>query len=234
MAGYDGKIHKGATVYSNDPDRPQLRLAVQGKVQSAISLSPRPTVLFQGPRERLTPQTIDIMAVKDPFRILKVTNQLLDKIDYELKTLEPGKHYQLLVTNMAAEGDYQGFLICDTDHPRKQRLMIRVTGRIEGKISVRPQSLLIGKLNAKQPVKNATVIVMNNLKAPFKITRLDYDNTLLQVDEKTIESSEGYTLRISPKLDAIPKGAQRKTSLKIEADADPGHTYAVDIFLVNR
>ncbi|OIQ01477.1 MAG: hypothetical protein AUK55_01505 [Syntrophobacteraceae bacterium CG2_30_61_12] len=234
LAGYDGRVRKSATVYSNDSNQAQLSLTMQGQVQTAIMVSPRPAVFFQGAREQLPPQTLDITAGRDPFQVLKVTNQLADQIDYQLNTLEPGRHYQLVVTNKAASGDYQGVLICTTDHPQKPQLTIRVTGRIEGRVSVRPKQLLIGKLNQAQGVKIATVVVMNNGQEAIKITKLDFDSNLLQVEPEQFESHRGYTLRLTPKLESLANGEQRKTELKIETDIDPGHAYPVQVFVVNR
>lgn len=234
LAGYHGRVRKGATVYSNDPKRPQLRLALEGTVQSLVNVKPRPSIFFSGTKNKITPQVLDLTATTDPFHIVKVETTLENKIAYQVITVEEGKHYQLKVENEADQGTYHGFLICRTDLAQKPVIKIQVRGRIEGKISVRPLNLYIGKVSPKRPVRNASVSVVNNMQTDFKITSLSFDKTLIDVEQTPVPNRKAYTLQIKPKLEGVPNGSQKKTRLAIETDVEPGKKLDVGIYVVNR
>ena len=75
-------------------------------------------------------------------------SNLEGKISYELQTVTPGQHYQLKVKNLLQEGSYSGYIMLTSDLPRGQIPTIRVSGRIEGELSVTPKSIFMGKTAA--------------------------------------------------------------------------------------
>ncbi|MFP5212463.1 MAG: hypothetical protein ACLGPL_03710, partial [Acidobacteriota bacterium] len=76
-------------------------------------------------------------------------------------------------------------------------------------------------------------MVMSNRNKPFKITKLEYDSTLLQVTQEPIPKEPGYVLEINPKLENVPVGDRRQTVIVIETDAAPKDRYEVQVHIQN-
>lgn len=234
LKGYQGIIKKTATVFSNDPARSRMVLTMQGKVKSLIDVRPTASVSFRGLPDQLQESTIDIVGTTpQAFQIIKTESTLDQKVKYELATVEEGKHYRLKISNLLKQGNYNGIIKCVTDLPQKPEVIVRITGYIEGEISVKPQTVLIGKLTAQQPVRVGKVVVMSNRGKPFQISKLTYDERLLQVTQQPIPNEQGYSLEITPKLDSMPSGKREQTLLSVETDATPSDKYEVQVHVMN-
>jgi hypothetical protein len=234
LKNYRGRVQKSATIFSNDPRNPRLRIALKGKVRPFIEIQP-PRVSFGGLPDKLDEQIIELTGVSEPFHVLGVESNLGEKIAFALRTVEDGKHYELTVRNrLQEEGRYRGYIKCKTDHPKKSEIIIRVSGNIEGEISVRPQILSVGKLFPQQPPRLGKVIVMNNRGKAFQIKKLTYDDKFIDVTQKPLSPSKkpGYSLNITPKLDHLPKGSHEKTLLSFETEI--GKTHEVQIHVIHR
>ena len=186
LKGFHGNVQKSASVFSNDPKNPRVNLVMKGKIRTLIETQPGNTVFFQGQAGQLGDKTINIITASKPFQITKVESNLDDKIAYEVKTVEAGKQYRLDVKNRAKEGTYRGFIKIYTDMVQKPEILIRVAGNIEGVISVRPQSIVVGKLGPNQPVRSGKVLVISHLNKPFEITKMDYDDSVLAVSQQSV------------------------------------------------
>lgn len=235
---FQGKIHKSATVFSNDPQNPRVTLSVKGRIKALISLSPGNSIFFRGLANQIEEKSIGMSSTSKPFHITKLESDLDKHIAYRLETVEEGKHYRLEVKNRTEEGNYRGFIKVYTDMPQKPEIMIRVAGNIEGEIVVRPQTILIGKLAAEQPVRSGKVLVIDNLNKPFKITKMTYDRDLIEVKEQPLPegSKFGYSIEIKPKnVDSLQgQNLRQQLSLVIATDAEPKETHEVKIYLVKQ
>jgi hypothetical protein len=127
LKGYQGKVSKSATVFSNDPQQPNFQLTLTGKVRAHIEIKPGAFVQFSsapGGDEKI----VELLAVDREFRIVQVENGLEGKIRTQLETVVPGKQYRLKVTSLQKEGNFFGLIRCKTDHPQKPEIQIRVSG----------------------------------------------------------------------------------------------------------
>lgn len=235
LKGYQGTVKKTATVFSNDPARSRTVLTMQGTVKALIEVRPTSSVSFRGLSDQIQESTIDIIAATpQQFHISKTESTLDQRVKYELETVEEGKHYRLKISNLLKQGNYNGVIKLYTDLPQKSEIPIRVTGYIEGEVSVKPQTVLIGKLTAQQPVRVGKVVVMSNRGKPFQISKLTYDERLLQVTQQPIPNEQqGYSLDITPKLDSLPPGKREQTVLTIETDVSPSDKYEVQVHVMN-
>ncbi len=234
LRGYKGKVRKGASVYSDDPKRPQLRLTLTGEVKQVIEVRPKAVISFNGMAAKLKPQTVDIVTVTTPFKITKLESTVEDKIAYQLKTVEAGKHYQLIVRNKIPKGIYYGYLVCKTDHPKKPAIRIRIRGTIEGKVTVRPRQLLVGITARNSSVRNGLIMVVNNLETPFKITKLGYDKSLMKIKTVKMTDRSGYSLKVIPKLDTIPKGQHKETKITITTDVPGAASSSIKVYVLHQ
>jgi hypothetical protein len=97
--GFGGKVAKSATVTCNDPAQSNVVLQITGTVWKAIDITPTMAV-FNVPADAPTNETKSIRIVsnlEEPVTLSEPvwTNQ---SIRAELKTVRPGKEFELLVT----------------------------------------------------------------------------------------------------------------------------------------
>jgi hypothetical protein len=233
LTGYKGNVKKVATVQSNDPSTPQIKLTLQGRVSTFIDILPDKTVLFRGHATSIAPKTIEIIAKKAPFRITGIVSDLEGRVAHELNTIQEGRRYQITLTNLLGSGDYGGHFWVKTDLPQREHIVLRVSGSVEGEVSINPRTLIIGKLSAQQPVRSGEVQAVANSGNRFKITRLAYDETLLEVTPHPLTDKVGYRLEIKPRMENAPRRAQQRATLSVETDLSPESSHEVVIQIMN-
>lgn len=128
-------LHKGFTVYTNDPKKPEVRLQVTGKVNAYLTVSPH-YVRFIGRGDQPMSQTVKITPLDGhPFTIKAVKAQQGQNLRYDLKPLgnDPRKNgYELVVENTLKEaGTYQDLITLQTDSKEKPSVTIPVYARIQ-------------------------------------------------------------------------------------------------------
>jgi hypothetical protein len=232
LKGYEGLVTKTATVISNDRRKQDLILTVQGTVKPLIQVRPNRYVQLQGSAGEIAPAEVELVANPQPFQVQKTEDNLQGKVFHKLETLEGGRRYRLLVANTAGEGNYAGFIKIFTDHPQKPELIIRVNGRVEGKIAVRPAAVVVGKPNARQPIRFGKVVIMSNQRESFQITRITYDRDLLEVTQEPLQGQAGYVLEIKPRMENIPSGTRTEAAVVVETDV-PGEKKEIKVHVVN-
>ncbi|MEJ5364318.1 MAG: hypothetical protein WHS86_04395 [Desulfosoma sp.] len=233
LAGYRGTVNKSATVYCNDPQTPRVSLSVSAKVVPFVDIRPSDTVVFRGPAAALKPQDLEVESTKTPMHILRVESDLKKEVSVKVEPLAEGARYRVVVTNQAERGTYSGFIRLVTDHPQKPEVLISVRGMVEGPIGIRPTSLLVGKVKGDMANRVGRVLVVSHTGAAFRITKVDYDRELLDVVATPQEAPPGYVLDVSAKLEAVPAGSRKRTTLKVQTDAQPEEWLAVEVFVVS-
>lgn len=233
LAGYRGTVNKSATVYCNDPQTPRVSLSVSAKVVPFVDIRPSDTVVFRGPAAALKPQDLEVESTKTPMHILRVESDLKKEVSVKVEPLAEGARYRVVVANQAERGTYSGFIRLVTDHPQKPEVLISVRGMVEGPIGIRPTSLLVGKVKGDMANRVGRVLVVSHTGAAFRMTKVDYDRELLDVVATPQEAPPGYVLDVSAKLEAVPPGSRKRTTLKVQTDAQPEEWLSVEVFVVS-
>ena len=91
LKGYQGKVWKDATIISNDLRQPSFQIMLQGQVRPHIELRPGSFVQFSPAAQSAEEKTVDLVATGQDFKVLKVENNLKEKISAQLETIVPGK-----------------------------------------------------------------------------------------------------------------------------------------------
>lgn len=232
LKGYEGPVSKTATVMCNDPHNQRAVLTMKGTVKPLIAVRPNRYVQFQGAAERLAPATVELVANPEPFHVQKTEDNLQGNVSYRMETVEDGRRYRLIIANESKEGNYAGFIKVLTDHPEKRELTVRVNGRIEGTIAVKPPTVAVGKPNPQQPVRSGKVVIVNNRGESFQITRISYDERLLEVMQKPLYEQAGFVLEIKPRMENISAGTRTETIIRVETDV-PGEKKEIKVHIVN-
>lgn len=127
-------LHKGFTVFTNDPSRQRVRLEIIGKVKGYVTVAPA-YVRLTGPAGQAISRSVRVIPREGyPFKIKKIQAQQDKYLQYRLQPLadragEEG--YRLMVENTRSEaGTYHDTIIIETDSRHKPTLRIPVYGRI--------------------------------------------------------------------------------------------------------
>ena len=222
-------------MFSNDPQNQRAMLVLQGNVKPQIEVQPSTNIAFRGMADQLEEKAIDLIATSQRFTIQKVESNLEDKIRYKIETVEEGKHYRLIIANLLKQGTYNGFVKCFTDVPEKSEIMIRVSGFIEGEVSVKPLMVLVGKMSAQQPTRTGKVLVVSNRNKPFEIKKLTYDDKLIEVKQEPLSKEPGFSIEITPKMENVSTGTggRQQTTLTIQTDVQSDEPQQVQIHIIN-
>lgn len=233
MKGFQGVVKKNATVFSDSPKEPRLVLLVQGNVKPLVEVRPEKTVYLQGVPDAVGEKSIDILSSLRTFHIRKIDNGLEGKAACRLETVEDGRHYRLLLSNLLKQGNYRGSVTLHTDLADKPEITIWVSGFIEGEIGVRPNSLILGRLAPEQPILSGKVLVVSNRKKPFHITKCTYDEKAVRLVQEPAPDGSGFSLDISPNMSNVAKGGRVQTTVTIETDVPSEGKHEVQIQVIN-
>ncbi len=167
LTGRQGPQTKDITVESNDPENPTFILTLKGVAVSPILVEPRTVNLGSSIAEDLVEEkVIDIKAnLPDlKFNILKVDMTDLPQFTSEVKTIEEGKAYQVVLKQVEKiePGTLSKKITIETDAtlPGKdendpsltalRKIMITVYGRFLGAVDVAPEVITV-RINKENP-----------------------------------------------------------------------------------
>ena len=206
-ATFSGPISKGVSVFTNDPEHPQIELTIHAKVEPYISIKPGYAryITVQGePLEGNIAQTLwapdgtawDITSIDSPYPFLAVTF-------HEAKPEErlpdaKGKQWkvEMKLSNQAKVGPLSDYVTVHTNHPKQKIVQIPVSGFVRPVVATTPPNADFGKIELKEPLKKA-LNIRNFATEPIKVTSVD--PTLPKgIDAKleTLEEGREYQVRI--------------------------------------
>jgi len=137
--GYGGKtLHKSVQVITNDPNTPEYKLSISGKVEEFVSIKPR-HVRFTGNPGKPQKAIVTIVPQKKyPFVISNTRANHGEWIEHAIEPWESEgkKGYQLIVTNLKKEpGNYRDVIILTTNSPIQPEIRINVFAALNTKDS---------------------------------------------------------------------------------------------------
>jgi hypothetical protein len=206
-ATFSGPISKGVSVFTNDPDHPQIELTIHAKVEPYISIKPGYAryITVQGePLEGNIAQTLwapdgtswDITGIDSPYPFLAVTF-------HEAKPEErlpdaKGKQWkvEMKLSNQAKVGPLSDYVTVHTNHPKQKIVQIPVSGFVRPVVAATPPNADFGKIELKEPLKKA-LNIRNFATEPIKVTSID--PTLpkgIETKLETLEEGREYQVRI--------------------------------------
>jgi putative membrane protein len=113
IAKLSGESEKNILVMTDDPDMPRKRLAVEVSVPPIVEISP--TIAEWTVGEKLQTREIVFKVLRtEPIRILEATSSRR-QVSLEMKTIEEGREYRLILTPEATDDILLGFVSIKTD-----------------------------------------------------------------------------------------------------------------------
>ena len=130
--GYQGKIHKSAKVYTNDPRQKTSSIIIKAFVKVPIYIKPR-RVYLRGQDDRKISRTVLIKAKEQSALTLKESRFTLSKIlTYRIEEVQPGKLFKIDFSNIpGVTGSYRGVLKLKTNYPEKPEITIWIVASFQ-------------------------------------------------------------------------------------------------------
>ncbi len=127
--GYDGDIHKTASVYTDDPETERFTIGIRAFVWVPISVEVS-TVRLYGKEGAIVTKGVEIKAGLDkPLTLEPVRFDLEGKATYRIEEIERGKRFVVYVSNIPGAGDsFSGSLGLRTNYDEKPDITIRIRG----------------------------------------------------------------------------------------------------------
>ena len=119
-----GKVTQSATIISDDPNNPQIKIYLSGTIKQIISIEPSFRLRFKGYAGDKISKTVTITSHEEqPLKITEITSDVSDQIQYELKTLQEGKKYSLdIKTITGIKETFQGKIVLVTNSKKNLNL----------------------------------------------------------------------------------------------------------------
>jgi hypothetical protein len=126
------QFRKETRIFVNDPERPEFSLVLTGKAKPFIEIAPSHIVRLRGaPGTNLQGEVRFTSHLPVPLEITNVRTNIPDKIEVNLKAVQPGRVFVLEVKNKAQNsGPYAGLVELFTSSKERPRLIVRVFGEI--------------------------------------------------------------------------------------------------------
>ena len=130
--GYGGrKINKGATVFTNDTNNPNLDLLITGDVEQFVTIQPRHISLRGYVGDPVKGSAIITLKEKYPFKILNARASKGKYIRFHLEEIKKSQTtaYELTVENFKQDvGRYYDSIVLETDSEIRPQLDVKVYG----------------------------------------------------------------------------------------------------------
>jgi hypothetical protein len=213
-----GQYSQGATIGTNDLDRPEFKLAVKGTVHNPVVVLPQLSeggVLPLGTISTDEPKTISFAIFSPERPDMKLTKSTTSKPDLitvkhtrltaddlkHLKGATGGLRVELVIKPGMSLGDFRDEIILETDHPDQPKVNIVLAGTATGPISLMPNRLrgvvVSGKEGGSQQI---TMIVRGGDETKFKVAHQpkNVEVSVASNDTPTQKGRYRLTLKVLP------------------------------------
>jgi hypothetical protein len=211
-----GKFAKSATISSNDPKKPTIKIRLKGEVKQYISVKPSPRLYLTGHEGDIITKTLKIINHQDsPLKLTHIESTIDDKIDYQLKHLAEGKEYELTVkTQKGVDGRSRGKITVTTNNEKKPKIEIRVSINLKDELTISPTTLYFGNINIKSkpdksPARNNLtkyITVKKEKGDPIKIKKIVPGSDLIHTKIETKEEGKRYIIIVTLDKDKLQEG----------------------------
>lgn len=208
LKGRQGPQTKAITVISNDPENPSFQLRITGESIASISIEPMAVQFGRVEDDNPREATVTISSQKEhvTFKVLSAELDGLDFIQHEIKEVEAGKKYEMLVKTSPnlPVGNHNGRFIIRTDSAERAVIWLPVSLQVIGALQVMPPVINIRFSENPEEMEQQQLSITPGRTAEFKVTEVVMPLDTIQ--HELIEAGpNAYRLRLSnmPRTDAL-------------------------------
>jgi hypothetical protein len=242
---FNGAIAKGVTVFTNDPQMPEMELTVKANLVPQIAVKPgyaRYITVQQEPKQGTISQSLyapdgsdfDIVSVESPYPFLKVAHREAkpeERITEGLaEGVDPAKGKQwkveMTLANDAPVGPLSEFVTVHTTHAKQKLVQIPVSGFVRPIVAVTPPVADFGQIQLTEPLKKA-INIRNFATESIKVTGIEEDLPGIDAALEPLTEGREYQVRLllKPELGKGPFNGK----LTIRTDSPKVPVIAVDL-----
>ena len=203
---FNGPISKGVSVFTNDPDTPQIELTIRAKVEPYIAVKPGYAryITVQGePLEGNIAQTlwatdgtpINVTGVDSPYPYLHVTYREAKPEERVGDNKAKQWRIEMKLSNDAKVGALSDYVTVHTNHPKQKIVQIPVSGFVRPVIAVTPPVADFGQIELKEPLRRA-LNVRNFATEPIKVTGVEQNLKGVEAKIEPLEEGREYQVRL--------------------------------------
>lgn len=201
-----GPQHKIITVESNDPQTPQLVLALEGNAVTEMVV--RPTQLFFGRinADAIVTGVVEI-AVNSSNAVAITKTGATPQLDVRVETNAPGRSYRVLAVTRPPlpQGTLRANVHIETDSPRFAAMDIGVSAFVVGTLTVAPEAIDLPP-ETSEPVTRY-VILRGETGRGFRILAAETPDPAVVVG---VQETAPFTYRIEIRNIADPRKLEGK------------------------
>ena len=218
---FTGPISKSILVMTNDPQDPTMTLVIKTKVHPYVQVLPRALVRFNAVQHEPMEQKVTVVADED-VKDFQVTG-VKSSVPFIVASIEPvaadallagksAKQYEISMTMVENPpvGPVNAVLEIETNHPKAQKVPVKVFGVVRALLHVTPSQIQFGSVEAKkQPGRNLIVVNNRSGGVAVAVTDASVSDSAFNAQVVTIEKGRRYqvTLTVKPDASAGPREA---------------------------
>jgi copper(I)-binding protein len=215
-ANYNGAVFKQVTVTCNDKSQSTLFLQLKGTVYKPLEINPQLAVLNISPDAETGSMVVNITNNMDEALSLSAPESNNRAFAAELKTIQPGKGYQLTISAVPPlkPGSTQGQISLKTSWTNQPVLTVSVYANVQPPIVVIPSHITL----PPAPLANSqtpSITIQNNSTNQLTLSEPAVNAQGVETQIKEMQPGRSFTALVTfPQGFEIPPGQQVELTVK--------------------
>jgi copper(I)-binding protein len=215
-ASYNGPVFKQVTVTCNDKSQSTLFLQLKGTVYKPLEINPQLAVLNISPDAETGSMVVNITNNMDEALSLSAPESNNRAFAAELKTIQPGKGYQLTISAVPPlkPGSTQGQISLKTSWTNQPVLNVSVYANVQPPIVVIPSHITL----PPAPLANSqtpSITIQNNSTNQLTLSEPAVNAQGVETQIKEMQPGRSFTALVTfPQGFEIPPGQQVELTVK--------------------
>jgi hypothetical protein len=216
--GQEGKIHmviegnkvhgtfrKSATVHSNDPEHPQMTIAIAANIIPYITVQPASRVYLQSGYGLEVRKTLTFKSNEEDldFQITGIESNIDDKITYDFKENKSEDVWEVDIWKNPKLPTMSTFgsMIVHTNSEKSPSKTVQVQVITKGAITIQPQNLNFGRvkfgINGEPGIPVTKKVIILKSKGDFEIKGVSFSSDQFSAEIEAVELGKRYNISVT-------------------------------------
>ena len=209
--GRRGKQQKTVSVHSNAENESVIQLTIQGVVKASVEVVPEQIFFSSVNNQEVYEKRIRVLGAGDGKLEITHVETSSPFLSGEISPPQPGEvityEVKILLHPGAPVGKLEETLTIHTNNEARPHLNVSIEGNVLGPISVYPEQLFLGFINAGEVIQR-DILLTKMGRADMKVLEVNHQSPFIST--KVVPVENGWKVRIRVKLSAnVPIGAFR-------------------------